>query len=98
MAPATDWRAVTTLGAARTARRPAGARRAAGMTSSTRKRKSHRDHLGQDRGQAGVDVAGQVADAVLGDQPEGEGTHEGHGQAAQAARPRRRRSRSGPAG
>ena len=38
-APATDWRAVTTLGEGRTASRPAGASRAAGITSSTTKRK-----------------------------------------------------------
>ena len=39
-APAIDCRAVTTLGAGRTASRPAGASRAAGITSSTTKRKS----------------------------------------------------------
>ena len=39
-APAADCRAVTTLGGGRTARRPAGDRRAAGITSSATKRKT----------------------------------------------------------
>ena len=44
-----------------------------------------RDDLGQHRGQARVDVARQVTDAVLGDQAEHQRTDERHGQVAQPA-------------
>ena len=40
IAPAADWRAVTTRGTGRTDSRPAGANRAAGITSSTTNRKA----------------------------------------------------------
>ena len=84
MAPATDWRAVTTLGAAPHGQAPGGGQAGGRNDEQDEEEEGHRDHLGEDRGQAGVDVTGQVADAVLGDQPEGDGTDEGHGQAAQA--------------
>ena len=49
-----------------------------------------RDHLDQHRGQAGVDVPGQVALGVVGDEAEDERADEGHRQAAQPADDRRR--------
>ena len=63
---------------------PGGGQAGGGDEEQHQEEEGDRDHLGQDRGQAGVDVARQVADAVLRDQTEGDGADERHRQAAQA--------------
>ncbi len=67
----------------RRARRPAGASRAAGITSSATKRNDDRDHLDENGGESGIDVAGKVALRVVGDEAEDERADERHGKAAQ---------------
>ena len=84
-APATDWRAVTTLGGGpdgQPSRRGEPCRR---DHEQHDEEEEHRNDLGQHRRQARVDVPGQVADAILGDEPQHEGADERHGQVAQSA-------------